>query len=84
MRQSFVTGKDRDLGRDGGEGSDPLEEKIRRLPAGGEGWEKKMKRKRSIGTVFTRPVEGDREVKKATQKVKNDPSLQYSDTQTLR
>ncbi|OWM64048.1 hypothetical protein CDL15_Pgr011503 [Punica granatum] len=83
-RQSFVMGKDRDVGRDGGEGSDPLEEKIRRLPAGGESWDKKMKRKRSIGTVFSRPVEGDGEVKRATQKVKNDTSLQFSDAQTLR
>lgn len=84
MRQSFITVKDRDLGREGGEGSDPLEEKIQRLAAGGEGWEKKMKRKRSIGTVFARPVEGDGEVKGATQKVKNDPGLQFSDAQTLR
>lgn len=84
MRQTFVTGKDRDLCRVGGEVSDPLEEKIWRLPAGGEGWEKKMKRRRSIGTVFARPVEGDREVKKATHKLKNVPSPQYSDTQALR
>ncbi|KAK4776558.1 hypothetical protein SAY86_005246 [Trapa natans] len=83
-RQSLVTGKERDLDRDGSEGSDPLEEKIRRLPAGGEGWEKKMKRKRSMGTVFARPVDSDREVKKATQKIKIDPNLQYSDTQVLR
>lgn len=84
MRQSFAMGKDRDLDRDGSEGSDPPEEKIQRLPAGGDGWEKKMKRKRSIGTVFARSVEGDGEVKRATQKVKNNSCQQFSDAQTLR
>ncbi|KAK4761229.1 hypothetical protein SAY87_006122 [Trapa incisa] len=84
MRQSLITGKDRDSSRDVGEGSDPIEEKVQRLPAGGEGWEKKIKRKRSIGTVVSRPVEGDGEVRGATQKVKIDPSLQLSDTQTSR
>ncbi|KAK4750274.1 hypothetical protein SAY87_027723 [Trapa incisa] len=86
MRQSFVMGKDCDLGGDGNEGSasDAVEEKIRRLPAGGEGWEKKMKRKRSMGNVFARPVEEDREMKKATQKLKNGPNPLFSDTQVLR
>lgn len=77
-------GKDRDSGRDSGEGSDPIEEKNQRLSAVGEGWEKKIKRKRSIGTVFARPVEGDGELKGAMQKVKNDPSPQFSDVHTVR
>ncbi|KAK4764918.1 hypothetical protein SAY86_026008 [Trapa natans] len=84
MRQSLIMGNDRDLSRNGGEGSASVEEKVQRLPAGGEGWEKKIKRKRSIGTVVVRPMEGDGEVRGATKKVKIDPSLQLSDTQTSR
>ncbi|RVW37001.1 hypothetical protein CK203_099625 [Vitis vinifera] len=42
-RQTMVMAKDRDMLKDGGVGSDLVEEKIRRLPAGGEGWDKKMK-----------------------------------------
>lgn len=35
------------------------EERIRRLSAVGEGWDKKMKRKRSIGAVANRSTDGD-------------------------
>nr|XP_048317969.1 G-type lectin S-receptor-like serine/threonine-protein kinase LECRK3 [Ziziphus jujuba var. spinosa] len=56
-RQPIVVGKDKDMLRDSGEGSDLVEEKIRRLPTGGESWDKKMKRKRSVGTVLSRPMD---------------------------
>ncbi|KAK6936210.1 hypothetical protein RJ641_033240, partial [Dillenia turbinata] len=36
------------------------EEKIRRLPPGGDGWERKIKRKRSVGTVINRLMDSDR------------------------
>ncbi|MQM03107.1 hypothetical protein Taro_035881 [Colocasia esculenta] len=50
----------------------PVEDKIRTLSAGGEGWEKKMKRKRSVGTVVTRTIDGEREFKPAVQRLNND------------
>ncbi|GLT63869.1 hypothetical protein SLA2020_364010 [Shorea laevis] len=43
------------------------EEKIRRLPAGGEGWDTKMKKKRSAGIVGHRVANGDQDVKRAMQ-----------------
>ncbi|KAI3816872.1 hypothetical protein L1987_10656 [Smallanthus sonchifolius] len=48
-------------------GESDLFEKIRRLAAGGEGWDKKGKRKRSIGTVSTRPVDNVGVSKRAVQ-----------------
>ncbi|KAI3730224.1 hypothetical protein L1987_61393 [Smallanthus sonchifolius] len=48
-------------------GESDLFEKIRRLAAGGEGWDKKGKRKRSIGTVSTRPDDNDGVPKRAVQ-----------------
>jgi hypothetical protein len=79
-----VTGKDRDIHRDG-EVSNLTEEKVRRLPAGGEGWDKKMKKKRSVGTVFTRTIDSDGEVKRMMHhKFNNEHSLQSYDAQGFR
>ncbi|GKU91541.1 hypothetical protein SLEP1_g5403 [Rubroshorea leprosula] len=84
-RQNLVMGRDRDMPKDGGEGSDLVEDKIRRLPAGGEGWEKRMKRKRTVGNVFTRPMDGDGELKRVMHpKLNNETSLQSSDAQGFR
>ncbi|EEF37407.1 conserved hypothetical protein [Ricinus communis] len=81
-RQPVVMGKDRDMHRDGSEGSDLPEEKFRRVPAGGEGWERKMKRKRSVGSVFARSTESDGEVKRVIHhKFSNEPGLQSYDCQ---
>ncbi|KAH9612039.1 hypothetical protein KSS87_008247, partial [Heliosperma pusillum] len=55
-RQHLALGKDKDLAKE--VNFEVGEEKIRRLPAGGEGWDKKMKRKRS------RPLDGDGELKR--------------------
>ncbi|CAA7405370.1 unnamed protein product [Spirodela intermedia] len=44
----------------------PAEDKIRVLP-GGEGWDKKMKRKRSVGPLVARPIDGDRDFKSSSQ-----------------
>lgn len=64
-------------------GSVQGEEKIRGLPAGGEGWDKKMKRKRSVGAVVTRAMDGDRDLKRAMhQKVPNERS-RSSDTHSF-
>ncbi|XP_020246907.1 uncharacterized protein LOC109824683 [Asparagus officinalis] len=44
------------------------DDKMPGLPAGSEGWDKKNKRKRSVGTMVNRPPpDGDREHKQATQ-----------------
>lgn len=81
----MVTGKDRDMTRNVVEGSDLVEDKNHRLPAGGEGWDKKMKRKRSIGSGFSRPLLTDGETKRLVfHKVKTEPSLQSSDAQVSR
>lgn len=86
MRQPLLLGKDRDIMlKDIGEGSDTVEEKIRRLPVGGEMWDRKMKRKRSVGTVSMRPIDGDVEAKRVMHhKYKNEPALQSSDVQRFR
>lgn len=77
--------KDRDMLKDGGVGPDLVEEKIRRLPAGGESWDKKMKRKRSVGNVFTRPMDSDGELKRAMHhKLNTETSLQACDAQGFR
>ncbi|XP_044461727.1 uncharacterized protein LOC123193031 isoform X2 [Mangifera indica] len=84
MRQPLVLTKDRDVLKDGGETSDVVEEKIRRLPAG-EGWEKKMKRKRSVGNVFTRPVSGDGELRRVMHhKLNSESGLSSCDAQGFR
>ncbi|XP_050209438.1 uncharacterized protein LOC126660137 isoform X2 [Mercurialis annua] len=75
-------GKDRDVLRDGGEDSDLPEEKVRRVPAGGEGWDRKMKRKRSVGSVFARSTNSDGEAKRIMHhKLSNESGLQSYDTQ---
>lgn len=77
-------GKDREVVKDGGE-NDMTEEKVRRLPAGGEGWEKKMKRKRSVGTVYTRPTDSEGEAKRTIyHKFSNDSGLQSHDLLGIR
>ncbi|XP_057471533.1 uncharacterized protein LOC130760299 isoform X2 [Actinidia eriantha] len=84
-RQPFVMAKERDMLKDCSPSSHLVEEKIRRLPAGGEGWEKKMKRKRSVGTAFTRSVEIDGELKRPMHhKVSNESGIQSSDAHGFR
>lgn len=62
-----------------------IEEKVRRLPAGGEGWETKMKRKRSVAAVSNRVINGDRDIKRVMQpKLSTDSKLRSCDTQSLR
>ncbi|PKA62368.1 hypothetical protein AXF42_Ash009253 [Apostasia shenzhenica] len=47
------------------------EDKMHGLPTGGDGWEKKLKRKRSFGTVASRVLDGDRELKQSIQQKTN-------------
>ncbi|KAK9170414.1 hypothetical protein Syun_002554 [Stephania yunnanensis] len=74
---------DKDMVRAGsGGGSVQVEEKIRGLPAAGEGWDKKMKRKRSVGTMVARAMDGDRELKRAMHpKLGSDPRPRSSEAQ---
>ncbi|XP_042483240.1 uncharacterized protein LOC122063602 isoform X2 [Macadamia integrifolia] len=82
-RQAGFTDKDRDVLRAGN--GVQVEERVRGLPAAGEGWDKKMKRKRSVGIVVTRAMDGDREVKRATlQKLNSDPRPRFSDAHGFR
>ncbi|XLU77635.1 hypothetical protein S245_001056 [Arachis hypogaea] len=64
-RQQMVTEKGgnsiQTLGRD----SVRNEEKTRRLLAGGEGLDQKIKKKRSIGAIGNRVVTGERDVKRS-------------------
>lgn len=84
MRQPPPLARDRDLLRDGGEGSDLVEEKIRKLPTG-ESWDRRMKRKRTVGTVLNRPLDGEGELKRVMlHKLNNEAGVQSSDSQTVR
>lgn len=81
-RQPLMMSKERDTNN---ADADVTEEKIRRLPAGGESWDKKMKRKRSVGTVSSRPIDGEGEPKRtAHHKPSSEPGLQSSDPQSFR
>ncbi|KAL2947936.1 hypothetical protein AAZX31_20G098700 [Glycine max] len=83
-RQPLAMGKDRDNIKDGSRGCDIFEEKIRRLP-GGETWDRKMKRKRSMGTVVARSIDGEGELKKVMHiRLANESGPQGSDAQGLR
>ncbi|XP_074312402.1 uncharacterized protein LOC141647927 isoform X2 [Silene latifolia] len=76
-RQHLVLGKDKDSAKEGN--FEVGEEKIRRLPAGGEGWDKKMKRKRS------RPLDGDGELKRTMHgRLGNDSSIHTLDGHGFR
>ncbi|KAK3029260.1 hypothetical protein RJ639_039105 [Escallonia herrerae] len=84
-RQPLVIAKERDLPKDNDADPDLGEEKVGRLPGGGESWERKMKRRRSAGTVVTRAVDGDGESKRAMHhKLSNGPILQSFDGQNFR
>lgn len=62
------------------DGSLRSEEKIRKLLAGGEGLDQKIKKKRSVGTVGYRNNSGDREIKRATHtKLNSDSKLRACD-----
>ncbi|XVF19719.1 hypothetical protein REPUB_Repub11eG0135100 [Reevesia pubescens] len=82
-RQQGVIEKDGDVLSAVNGGSARIEEKIRRLP--GEGWETKMKRKRSVATVGNRIISADRDIKRAMQsKLSSESKLRSCDTQGFR
>ncbi|KAI3809265.1 hypothetical protein L1987_25236 [Smallanthus sonchifolius] len=84
-RQPVVMAKDRDLLKENGGESDILEEKIQRLHAGGEGWDKKMKRKHSVGMASTKSMDNNGEPKRTIQdKAVSEHVLQSNDTHPYR
>ncbi|KAF5770550.1 hypothetical protein HanXRQr2_Chr14g0660661 [Helianthus annuus] len=84
-KQPVVMAKDRDSVKDNVEESDILEEKVQRLPVGGEGWDKKMKRKRSVGAGCSRPIDNNGDPKRAIQnKADSEPVSQPNDTHPYR
>ena len=77
--------KDGDLLKENDGESNISEEKILRFPAGGEGWDKKMKRKRSVGAASTKSMDNNEEPKRPTQnKVVSEPMLQSNNTDAYR
>ncbi|KAG5239358.1 spectrin beta chain, brain [Salix suchowensis] len=84
-RQQMVMDKGGDMLQDVGGGAVRFEEKIRRLPAGGEGWDTKNKKKRSVGLMSSRVINGDQEKKRAMpSKMTTDFKLRSCDAQDLR
>ncbi|CAI9296229.1 unnamed protein product [Lactuca saligna] len=65
-KKPVAMAKDVNFLKDSDRESDQFE-KIRRLAAVEEGWDKKIKRKRSIGTILSRPIDTDEVPKRATQ-----------------
>jgi hypothetical protein len=84
-RQQMVTEKDGDLPEAFGGVSVRIEEKTRRLLAGGEGLDQKIKKKRSVGAVGNRVVTGERDTKRATHpKLIADSKFRSCDTHSFR
>ncbi|XVF46908.1 hypothetical protein PTKIN_Ptkin03bG0066000 [Pterospermum kingtungense] len=82
-KQQGIIEKDCDVLSPVNGGSARIEEKIRRLP--GEGWETKMKRKRSVAAVGNRVTSGDRDIKRAMQpKLSSESKLRSCDAQSFR
>ncbi|KAI4322414.1 hypothetical protein L6164_022112 [Bauhinia variegata] len=83
VRQHMGTDKDGTLVSGGS--SVRIEEKTRRLLAGGEGLDQKIKKKRSVGAVGNRVITGDRDVKRVTlPKMGADLKLRFYDAQGFR
>ncbi|XP_027345863.1 uncharacterized protein LOC113857830 [Abrus precatorius] len=84
-RPQMVTEKDGNLIQTLGGTSVRNEEKTRRLLAGGEGLDQKIKKKRSVGTVGNRVITGERDVKRATlPKANADLKMRFYDSQGFR
>ncbi|KAK6135917.1 hypothetical protein DH2020_030335 [Rehmannia glutinosa] len=82
LRQPLMVTKERDMLKDNNADFDTVDEKIRRLPAGGEGWDKKIKRKRgSVGDVLLRSVDNNGELKQNMHhKLTIESTLQFTDS----
>ncbi|RDX62865.1 hypothetical protein CR513_58764, partial [Mucuna pruriens] len=84
-RPRMATEKDGNLIQTLGGSSVRNEEKTRRLLAGGEGLDQKIKKKRSVGTVGNRVITGERDVKRtALPKANADLKTRLYDGQGFR
>ncbi|CAL1403946.1 unnamed protein product [Linum trigynum] len=84
-RQQLAMEKAGEALPDVGGGGVRFEEKIRRLPAGGEGWDTKNKKKRSVGMVSGRVINGDRDLKRSMlPKMSSDSKMRSCDAQDFR
>lgn len=80
----MLTEKDGNLIQTLSGGSVRTEDKTCRLPAGGEG-DKKIKKRRSVGTVGNRVITGERDVKRAPFPNGNaDLKMRFNDAQGFR
>lgn len=83
-KQPVAMAEDVNILKDNGEESDQFE-KIHGLTAVEEGWDKKIKRKRSIGTILSRPVNSDGVSKRAMQnRVADERGSQQHDARNSR
>jgi hypothetical protein len=81
----MVTDKGGDMLQDVGAAAVRFEENIRRLPAAGERWDTKNKKKRSVGLLSNRVINGDREQKQTIpSKMSADSKLRSCDAQGFR
>ncbi|KAJ9177933.1 hypothetical protein P3X46_009860 [Hevea brasiliensis] len=84
-RQQMIMEKGGDMLQDASGVTVKFEEKIQRLPAGGEGWDTKNKKKRSVGLVGSRVINGDRDLKRSMHpKISADSKLRSCDAQSFR
>ncbi|KAG7019325.1 hypothetical protein SDJN02_18285 [Cucurbita argyrosperma subsp. argyrosperma] len=84
-RFTTITSNTTFLEKDNDDGSLRSEEKTRKLLAGGEGLDQKVKKKRSVGAVGYRINNGNREIKRPTQtKLHSDSKLRSCDAQRHR
>lgn len=84
-RQQVTTDKDENKLQAVSGASARIEEKTRRLLAGGEGLDHKIKKKRSVGAVSNRIIGGERDIKRATHpKLSGDSKLRICDAQGFR
>lgn len=65
--KNMVLDKDKNILRTCNGGSVTSDDKISGFSAGGDPWDKKMKRKRSVGMMVSRTIDADRELKPIIQ-----------------
>nr|XP_027189598.1 uncharacterized protein LOC101491556 isoform X3 [Cicer arietinum] len=85
VRQPSAIGKNKDNIRDSAKVCGAVDEKIQRLPASGETWDRKMLRKRSKGNVFDGSIDEEGDIKRVMHlKQANVSGMQSCDAKGLR
>lgn len=84
-RPQILTDKDGSSAQAVSGGPMRIEEKTRRLLAGGEGLDQRIKKKRSVGAVGNRVINGDRDTKRVPHpKLTTDSKLRSCDGHGFR